>query len=357
MDPLFGRDSIRFGGIAMSAQPSILEAQCEWTAADVADEATWTEVLTTSERAELDAALRIALAKSDDILDVDRDDFPLPQLGKRLFDIERELIEGRGFVRIRGVDRAAYTQSEMEMLYWGIGTHLGAPWAQNEHGHVLGDVTDQGKTGAEGDSRGNEIGGLALPFHCDGSDLVGLMCLQNGLQGGLSAVANIVTIHNTMVRETPELVAELYKPQPYDYRGEQPAGGPSWYELPVFTEWDGRLFVRCIPPYILASQRHEDAPRLTPLAKQALARVVELADDPSHHVKMELRPGDMQFINNYHVMHGRTAYEDDAAEGRVRHLKRLWLETSVLKDRPPYFTNNMGSHWNEKRSASRMQVG
>jgi hypothetical protein len=340
----------------MTADPSILEPQCEWTAKDVADEATWTEVLTATECAELDGALRAALEKSDDILDIDRDDFPLPQLSRRLFDIERELIDGRGFVRIRGIDRDAYSQSEMEMLYWGIGTHLGAPWAQNKYGHVLGDVTDQGKTGAEGDSRGNEIGGLALPFHCDGSDLVGLMCLQNGLAGGLSAVANIVTIHNTLVRESPELATELYKPQPYDYRGEQPPGGKNWYEVPVFTEWKGRLFVRCIPPYIYLSQRHEDAPRLTPLAKKAVDRVVELADDPNHHVKMELRPGDMQFINNYHVMHGRTAYEDDKSEGRVRHLKRLWLETSVLADRPPYFENSVGTHWNEKRSASRMTV-
>ena len=71
---------------------------------------------------------------------------------------------------------------------------------------------------------------------------------------------------------------------------------------------------------------------------------------------MELRPGDMQFINNYHVMHGRTAYADGAGEGRIRHLKRLWLETSVLNDRPPYFENSFDSHWDQKRSASRMQV-
>ena len=340
----------------MHSSPKILESRCEWTAADVADEATWTESLSRSELAELDAALRVAKEKSEDILEIGRDDFPLPQLGKRLFEIERGLIEGRGFVRIRGIDRSSYSQAEMEMLYWGIGMHLGAPWAQNKYGHVLGDVTDQGKTGRENDARGNEIGGLALPFHCDGSDLVGLLCLQNGLEGGLSAVANIVTIHNTMVCETPELAAELYKPQPNDYRGEEPPGGRPWYEIPVFTEWDGRLFVRCIPPYILASQRHETAPRLTPLARQALTRLVELADDPENHVKMELRPGDMQFINNYHVMHGRTAYSDDAAEGRVRHLKRLWLETSVLADRPPYFENDVGSHWNAKRVASRMQV-
>jgi hypothetical protein len=61
-------------------------------------------------------------------------------------------------------------------------------------------------------------------------------------------------------------------------------------------------------------------------------------------------------INNYHVMHGRTAYADNAAEGRVRHLKRLWLETSVLVERPPYFENSFDSHWNAKRVASRMRV-
>lgn len=336
--------------------PKILEPECEWTAQDLADEAGWTEVFSAAELGELDAALRAALEKSSDILEIGRDDFPLPGLSARLLEIESTLMEGRGFVRLRGVDRERYSQAEMEMLYWGIGMHLGSPWAQNKHGHVLGDVTDQGKTGREGDARGNEIGGAALPFHCDGSDLVGLLCLTNGIEGGLSAVANSVKVHNELVREAPELAAELYKPQPNDYRGEQPRGGKSWYDIPVFTEWNDRLFVRCIPPYILASQRHEEAPRLTPLAKQALQRVVELADDSNHHVKMELQPGDMQFINNYHVMHGRTAYADDRQAGQVRHLKRLWLETSVLADRPPHFSNSSDSHWNAKRVASRLQV-
>ena len=94
---------------------------------------------------------------------------------------------------------------------------------------------------------------------------------------------------------------------------------------------------------------------MTENAKRALARVVELADDPENHVAMELAPGDMQFINNYHVMHGRTAYRDDRAAGTVRHLKRLWLETRVLEHRPSYFTNTF-SEWEKNRSVSRMTV-
>lgn len=336
--------------------PRILEPACEWTAADVADEDTWTVHFTDAELAELDAALRHALARSDDVLDIGRDDFPLGDLAGHLAEIERELVDGRGFVRLRGIDRDAYSQSEMEMLYWGIGTHLGLPWAQNKHGHVLGDVTDQARRLDDPTVRGNEIGGVALPFHCDGSDLVGLMCLANGIEGGLSAVSNSVRIHNRLVRERPDLAAALYDEYPYDYRGEQAEGGRPYYSLPVFTEWDDRLFVRCIPPYIWASQRHPEAPRLTDVQAEALRAVEAMAAEPDNQVLMELRPGDIQFIDNYHVLHGRTAYEDDRASGQIRHLKRLWLETRALTSRPEHFTNKR-SHWEQKRSASRMQVG
>lgn len=335
--------------------PQILETPCEWHSDDVADESLWTEVLSEGETDELDSALRHALSISSDVLDIEREHFPLGQLATRLKSVEAELINGRGFVRLRGVDRSRYSQAEMEMLYWGIGTHLGTPWAQNKHGHMLGDVTDQKRAVDDPEARGNELGGVGLPFHTDGSDLVGLMCLQNGIEGGLSTVANSIVIHNQLVREAPELAAELYKPQPFDFRGEQPKGEKGWYMVPIFTDFGGRLFVRCIPPYTVASQRHSDAPRLTELAKRALKRVVELADDPQNHVAMVLAPGDMQFINNYHVMHGRTPYQDDRGAGSVRHLKRLWLETRVLEARPEHF-RNVNLSWMKNRSVSRMTV-
>jgi hypothetical protein len=332
----------------------ILEPHCEWTAADFTDGDRFTEYLTPAELDELDGALRHALRRSSDPLELDKHDFPMPSLARRLGGIEHELINGRGFVRLRGIDRDAYSQDEMELLYWGIGAHLGLPWAQNKHGHVLGDVTDQGKTLDDPTARGNELGGIALPFHCDGSDLVGLLCLANGRAGGLSTVSNSVRIHNRLVRERPDLAAALYQPYPYDFRGEQAEGETAFYSLPVFSEWDGRLFVRCIPSYIWASQRHRDAPRLTEGQHDALRAVEQMAQEPDNHVAMELRPGDIQFINNFHVLHGRTAYEDDRATDRVRHLKRLWLETRALTSRPSYFAHR--SHWEAKRSTSRLRV-
>lgn len=342
----------------MSHEPRVLETHAEWHSVDVADPATWTEQLCEAEVEELDAALRHAQALTTDLLQIGREEFPLPGLGARIDKIEQELIGGRGFVLLRGIPRDRYSQEEMELLYWGIGMHLGRPWPQNKYGHVLGDVTDQGKKGTDQTSRGNELGGeFDFPYHSDGSDLVGLLCLQKAKTGGASTVANAVAIHNDLVREAPELAAALYEAQPYDFRGEQAPGDRPYYEMPVFTDWDGRLFVRYIRPYILASQRHPDAPRITPEAEKAMQRVDAMTLDPTYNVVMDLEPGDIQFVNNYHVLHARKAYVDDREAGLVRHLKRLWLETGVLEDRPPYFRNNQGSHWGEKRSVSRLATG
>ncbi len=330
-----------------------LEKQCEWTAEDMRDPAVWTELLDAGEQAELDAALRTAQRASDNFLEIGAADFPLPTLSKRIAKMKDELVNGRGVVRIRGLDRARYDNDEMCLIYWGVGAHLGKPWAQNAKGHVLGDVTDHGKP-VDHNSRGNEIGGLKLPFHCDGSDLVGLMCLDPGAEGGLSRIANCVALHNILVRERPDLAEALYEPLPYDFRGENKPGSKPFYFVPGFTDWGERLFMRLIPPYIFASQRHPDAPRLTDKQQEALIWINDMAESGRFNVEMAFEAGDMQFINNYHVLHGRAAYADKP--GQVRHLKRLWLETDAYETRPAYFQNNVSSHWNQTRVISRMDA-
>jgi hypothetical protein len=326
-----------------------LETNCEWTSDEVGDG--YVFQLSDDHVAELDAALVTAEAATDDVLDITRETFPLPTLGAELTRFTDELINGRGVVLIRGVPVDRYTKDRASAIYWGIGTHLGRPWPQNAKGHLLGDVTDQGKAVDDPTSRGNEIGGVPFPFHSDGSDLVGLFCLNAGARGGASLVANIVRIHNELVRTEPELAAELYAPFPYDFRGEQPPGGKPWYVMPIFSRRGDRLFVRYIRPYIEASRRHDDAPRVSDAARAAMDRVDAMCADPRFHLSMDFEPGDMQFVNNYHVLHGRKGYEDDRANGQIRHLKRLWLETDVLTDadKPEHFRlGRADTHWASK---------
>jgi alpha-ketoglutarate-dependent taurine dioxygenase len=338
--------------------PVPLEEQCEWRTDEVGE--TYIFHLTDDHVAELDAALVHAESRIDDVLDITRDDFPLPSLAPELAGITDDLVNGRGMVLIRGVPVERYSKDRASAIYWGVGMHLGHPWPQNAKGHLLGDVTDQGRAIDDPTARGNELGGIPLPFHSDGSDLVGLFCLDAGAGGGDSLVANAVTIHNDLVREDPELAAELYEPFPYDLRGEQAPGSRPWYTMPVFTRREDRLFVRYIRPYIESSRRHADAPRPSDAARAALDRLDAMCADPQYRVAMGMQAGDMQFVNNYHVLHGRDGYRDDRAAGKIRHLKRLWLETDLLTDdaKPERFRlGRTDNYWSSKgRTKSEIQV-
>jgi hypothetical protein len=169
-------------------------------------------------------------------------------------------------------------------------------------------------------------------------------------------VANAVAIHNELVRTDPDLAAALYDEFAYDFRGEEKAGSRPWYLMPLFTERKGRLFVRYIRPYILSARRHADAPAPSEVATAAMDRVDAMCADPEFHLSMQLEPGDVQLVNNYHVLHARDAYTDDRATGAVRHLKRLWLETSVLTDddKPEAFrlTATTETWWKAAQTAS-----
>ena len=338
----------------MSFTPRPLDTHVDWRSSDVVDPASYTVKLSASDHAELDAALVVAKAASDDMLAIGRQHFPLDNLAEKLAGVEKELIDGRGFVRICALDVDRYSDDDLTLLYWGVGTHLGDPWPQNKYGHMMGDVTDQGKAADDPTLRGNEIGLVGLDYHTDGSDLVGLMCLRAAKSGGQSCVANVVAIYNELVRTRPDLVAALYEKMPWDFRGEQPAGGKAFYMRAVFTEHDGRLFNFFVPQYIMASQLNPVAPRLTELQREAIDLMSEMARDPHYNVYMDLPPGSMQFINNYHVLHGRMAYEDDVANGYKRHLKRLWLATRTLTSRPQDFINGTRGHWASKKSISRI---
>jgi hypothetical protein len=329
-----------------------LETHIDWGAKDVADTTAWTVVLDDGDHAELDRALRTARAQSISLLDIDRDAFPLDRLRDKLLSIERQLIDGRGFVCIASLDIVRYSDEELTWLYWGIGNHLGVPWPQNRHGHMMGDVTDQGRSPDDPRSRGNELGEVGLDYHSDGSDLVGLLCLRAARRGGKSCVANAVAIHNELVMSHPDLATALYERLPWDYRGEEPPGSRPYYLRPVFTAHDARLFAFFIPQYILASQRHPEAPRLTATQREAIDTVATMARDARFNVYMDLPPGSMQFINNYHVLHGRMPYEDDVAHGYKRHLKRLWLASRMLEARPAAFVDGSKGHWAQNRTIS-----
>ena len=63
--------------------------------------------------------------------------------------------------------------------------------------------------------------------------------------------------------------------------------------------------------------------------------------------------GDRHRLSNEHLARRESEFSPNLG-GQVRHLKRLWLATEALEERPPYFERNPSSHWGSKRTVSRL---
>lgn len=79
---------------------------------------------------------------------------------------------------------------------------------------------------------------------------------------------------------------------------------------------------------------------MTAAQTEALGELQRLAASPEFHLDMSIGEGDIQFLNNRVLLHGRTAYEDWPEVARRRHLLRLWLAVPSW----PVLPDNQGMH-------------
>jgi Taurine catabolism dioxygenase TauD, TfdA family len=68
-----------------------------------------------------------------------------------------------------------------------------------------------------------------------------------------------------------------------------------------------------------------------------LDRFEEVTKRPELMLEFTLHPGEVYFINNYTILHARTAFGGgDTEEDRRRHLLRLWLDVPQLRPVHPH---------------------
>ena len=292
-----------------------------WKSADMARRDDWTHVLTGAEIEDLDRALRAVQKRGLAMADVTRDDFPLPVLGPFLAELESTVRTGRGFALLRGIPVARYTDEEVFLIKWGIGTHLGDKVSQNSYGDLLGHVYDHKRDPDETRTRGYQTSG-ELRFHVDRADMTSLLCLRRGRAGGLSRVVSSMSVHNAILARHPELLPPLYEGVPYIHIEE--AGEMRSWKEPVFSVADGVLSCS-IRRNTVQKAIERSGIVMSELETAALRCFDTLAEDPEFMLEMELLPGDIQFVNNYTILHGRSAFVDGPKPATKRHLVRLWL--------------------------------
>lgn len=311
-----------------------------WHGQELARNEDWISTFTPQELDAIDKALQAFKQSGVGLENMTRAEFPLPTLSQKLAEHMDEIRNGRGFVVLRGLPVLRYSDEDAGAIFYGLGLYLGQPLHQNPRGDLLGHVANQGRKFGEMDVRGYETN-AQLPFHTDGCEMVGLLCLRPAFRGGMSSIASSVSVYAEIARQHPAYLKPLADGYPYIRREAAFTEAPVSARISVFGVAEGVISCRCVPTQIEAAAKSLGKP-LEGIEKAAIDKVVELTNDPRFRLDMDLQAGDIQLINNYTVMHSRTEYEDYPEPERARHLLRLWLAFDEPWPLPPDFPRQLG---------------
>jgi hypothetical protein len=167
-------------------------------------------------------------------------------------------------------------------------------------------------------------------------DVVGLVCVKPALAGGESRLVSSTALRDTLAADYPDVIPILERGYHYASRAEdRSAGAPPYtpHRVPVFAEIEGMPASFLLP--IAIRNTEKSGLMLSAAEKDALALVNTVANRPELCFEMDLRPGDIQFLNNRLILHGRNDYEDAPALDEKRLMLRLWLMMPDWPQRPP----------------------
>jgi hypothetical protein len=328
----------------MSKSHSPVSGASVWTGRSFANDMSWLHVFDAEQVADMRRG--VAAWKGLDLHEIAGPESYLRSL-LPLVERTKAEIAGRGFVLLRGIPVGEFNDDDSRRLYWAIGMLYGTGLTQNADGDYICPVTntgvDFGYAGrhAQNNTRGYQSN-ADLNFHCDPTDVVGLLCLRKAKSGGESTIVSTGTIYNEILRQRPHYMDRLAQGYVYDRKNQNwPEEAPVTPRIPVFVRHVNRVSCRYGRSYInggagKAGQSLDDLDREILDFVDATARRDDLA------MQMAFEPGDIQLLNNFTVLHGRRAYEDYPERERQRYLLRLWLrcpETSPWSDEDDVMRN------------------
>ena len=299
-----------------------------WRGSDLVERAgEWTIHLAQADLEEIDVGLETVKQMYGDGTWSDAESgavFPLPGLSEKLRPAIRILRGGFGFMLLRGLPVERYSTDDAKTILRGISACFGECVSQNHRGDMIGEVIDRSDEISQ--PRRYEAGG-EFRMHADPIDIVGLMCLRKAKRGGDSRIVSSLTVHNVLLQERPDLARVLYEGfrlyRPYPDRGDTQPLTP--HPVPMFApDQQGEFATWFLPDPVLQAVEREGV-KLSAVEREALDYAEQVAARDELILDMPLVPGDIQFLNNRVILHGRADYEDFPEKEHRRMMLRIWM--------------------------------
>ncbi|HEY0269448.1 MAG TPA: TauD/TfdA family dioxygenase [Sphingomonas sp.] len=320
--------------------PSPVTTAAAWRGDRLMQGQEWVYQLTDAQLHELEQVGIRFVEDNPDLRTVQAEEYPLIECAEAAEAWRREVDFGRGFVLVRGLRVALYSDALSSAIYYVLGLHMGDPIRQNEMGDLIDHVyATSDKTMDDPTALSSKVRDK-LVYHSDSSDIVALMCLRPAREGGTSCLVSGAEIYNEILRRRPDLARLLLEPFNWDWRRQDHNAPADTYRSPIVSVEQGVFSMYAGSLYIVTAQDYPGVPKLTDDQIEVLRLFDEITYEPGMAIEMDFRPGDIQWLSNYAALHARTSFSDYPEPQRRRHLLRLWLSSKTDRPLVPGFGKN-----------------
>jgi alpha-ketoglutarate-dependent taurine dioxygenase len=304
-----------------------IDGPTAWTRATLASGDGWVR-LGPECLAELLAVAALLRANPLPVLALDPADFDLAHCRRAMAGIRGALERGPGFAIVDRLPLERIERAEAVSLFWLLASLIARPVAQKWDGAMVYDVLDLGRP--PGNGVRPDITNVEQSFHTDNSynlcppEYVGLLCLHTAMEGGVSRIVSLVSAHNEMRRQRPDLLSRLYQPFYFDRQREHAPDDTMVARHPIFEVEAERLHGR-LSRFQVRNGQALAGVSLDAEGEAALDELDRIMERPDLRMDFHFEAGQIQFVNNRQIAHKRTAFRDWPEPERKRHLIRLWL--------------------------------
>jgi Taurine catabolism dioxygenase TauD, TfdA family len=227
-----------------------------------------------------------------------------------------------GLAILVGAGLENLSDDQLTAMLYGLSLILGRPVKQNHAGEYVVWVRDERP--ADPESVRGYLTKDRMLLHTDAADLAGLVCLGQAAFGGASLFASAAAVHDVLAEEAPEVLHEYYRLWDWYVGMQRMPGAPLVLSSPIFSFYAGELSCR-YGSYILRKGASSAGGELTAGQLKALDLFEEVTQRPELVLRHTLRRGELVWMNNYRVLHGREDFKDEPGAGRARLLRRVWV--------------------------------
>jgi len=225
-----------------------------WLAHDINQTSQWVRPLTYAEKAGLRQGLKAFVALNKPLEESSGEDFPFQDIKQLIQDINHQLYKGFGIIVLKEFPIEGLDEESIKKLYWGFTNHLGVLRPQGKNSALMNHVKNVGGVYRAVGGRGYNTN-AELDFHVDFADFVGLLCIRDAKEGGISKACSSRALFETLKQQSPHLAEALLTPLYY--------GQPTLHEYMERTAWHAGQHLRQLELVIKEKLAQQPEPSLS----------------------------------------------------------------------------------------------